>query len=146
VNEPPPRIVLLVEDDTNYARLVARAVADDGGIRLVHLESGEAVLAYLGREGPWGDPASSPCPDLVLLDLRLPGMDNREVLRHLREDPATRDVPVIVMTTTAEQRDDPNATADGPSGYAVKPADGRRFRRLVQQVVAHWTGRDERPA
>jgi two-component system response regulator len=138
--EPPPKVVLLVEDDPDHAELVARAVADERGLRLVHLGDGETVLAYLGREGPWADPASSPRPDLVLLDLRLPGMEGREVLRHLRESPATRDVPVIVMTT-AEARDDEQVAVDAPSGYAVKPIDGERFRRLVQEVVAHWTGR-----
>jgi CheY-like chemotaxis protein len=129
-----------VEDDPDHAELVARAVADEDGIRLVHLGDGQAVLAYLGREGSWADPAVSPRPDLVLLDLRLPGMEGREVLRRLRDTPLTRDVPVILMTTS-EPRDDERVAADGASGYAVKPIDGQRFRRLVRDLVARWTGR-----
>lgn len=129
-----------MEDDPDHAELVARAVADEDGIRLVHLGDGQAVLAYLGREGSWADPAASPRPDLVLLDLRLPGMEGREVLRRLRDTPLTRDVPVIVMTT-AEPREDEGVAADAASGYAVKPIDGQRFRRLVRDLVARWTGR-----
>jgi CheY-like chemotaxis protein len=129
-----------VEDDPDHAELVARAVADEDGIRLVHLGDGQAVLAYLGREGSWADPAVSPRPDLVLLDLRLPGMEGREVLRRLRDTPLTRDVPVILMTTS-EPRDDERVAADAASGYAVKPIDGQRFRRLVRDLVARWTGR-----
>jgi two-component system response regulator len=129
-----------VEDDPDHAELVARAIAEEPGIRLVHLGDGQAVLAYLGREGSWADPASSPRPDLILLDLRLPGMEGREVLRHVREAPTTRDVPVIVMTT-ADPRDDERVPADAASAYAVKPIDGRRFRRLVRELVARWTGR-----
>jgi len=140
VDPSASKVVLLVEDDPDHAELVARALAEEDGIRLVHLGDGQAVLAYLGREGPWADPASSPRPDLILLDLRLPGMEGREILHHLREAPATRDVPVIVMTT-AEPRGDERTVADAVSGYAVKPIDGQRFRSLVRDLVARWTGR-----
>jgi CheY-like chemotaxis protein len=83
-------VVLLIEDDPDHAELVVRALAEDGDrVRLVHLANGGAALQYLEREGGWADPDASPRPDLILLDLRLPGMSGGHPL-HLADPGGAR--------------------------------------------------------
>ena len=94
------KTILLVEDDSAHAELVVRTLEGAGERRIVHLSDGEAALAYLTRQNPYADPSTSPRPDLVLLDLRLPKVDGLEVLREIKSEPQLRQVPVLVLTTS----------------------------------------------
>jgi CheY-like chemotaxis protein len=135
-------VVLLVEDDPDHAELVARALAElDDPVRLVHVSDGSSALAYLVREAPWTEPESSPRPDLVLLDLRLPGTSGAEVLRRIKAEPRLHGIPVIVLSTSEVRGDLGAAEGEQADGCAVKPIDGERFRVLVQELVSSWTGR-----
>jgi CheY-like chemotaxis protein len=142
IEEPAP-VVLLVEDDPDHAELVARALAGrPDPARLVHVSDGGAALAYLAREGRWSDPESSPRPDLILLDLRLPGTSGAEVLRRIKATPGLNGIPVVVLSTS-EVREDLERPKDARAdACAVKPIDGEGLRVLVQEIVSSWTGRD----
>jgi CheY-like chemotaxis protein len=142
LSERSPRVVLLVEDDPDHAQLVSRAL-DAGPIRLVHVSDGGAALAYLGRAGTWTDPEMSPRPDLVLLDLRLPGMDGGEVLRQIKAAPALREIPVVILSTSEARGDLGTAGGEQADACAVKPIDGDSFRELVQELVSSWTAGEE---
>jgi CheY-like chemotaxis protein len=130
-------VVLLVEDDPDHAELVSRAL--DGEVRLVHVSDGESALAYLGRAGRWADPEASPRPALVLLDLRLPGVDGGEVSRRIKDAPALREIPVVILSTSEARGDRGPAGGEHADACAVKPIDGEGFRELVRELVSSWT-------
>ena len=143
MGERAAAVVLLVEDDPDHAELVTRALAEsDDRVRLVHVSDGSSALAYLAREAPWSEPESSPCPDLVLLDLRLPGTSGAEVLRRIKAEPHLHGIPVIVLSTSEVRGDLGAAEGVQADGCAVKPIDGEGFRVLVRELVSSWTGRD----
>jgi CheY-like chemotaxis protein len=133
-------VVLLVEDDPDHAELVSRALANDTErVRLVHLANGDAALDYLERNGAWAEPEMSPRPDLVLLDLRLPGMSGGEVLRRIRDTPSLCEIPVVILSTSETREDLAVAAGGRADACAVKPIDGEGFRTLVKQLVSEWT-------
>src|SRR2546423_9887765 len=108
-------MLLLIEDNPADAALVEGLVAEDGI---------ELVSASTGREGI--EHARDDAPDIVLLDLGLPDMNGREVLRALREDPATADLPVVVVTADASSASEQELREAGASGFETKPIDLRR--------------------
>jgi CheY-like chemotaxis protein len=133
-------VVLLVEDDPDHAELVVRALADDGDrVRLVHLANGDAALEYLERNGAWADPDMSPRPDLILLDLRLPGISGGEVLDRIRAVPSLCEIPVVILSTSRTREDLAVAAGGRADACAVKPMDGEGFRELVRELVWAWT-------
>lgn len=133
-------VVLLVEDDPDHAELVSRALASDSErVRLVHLAHGDAAIDYLERNGAWAEPAMSPRPDLILLDLRLPGMSGGEVLRRIRDTPSLCEIPVVILSTSETREDLAVAAGGRADACAVKPIDGEGFRTLVKQLVSEWT-------
>jgi len=146
MSQDRPTVVLLVEDDPDHAELVARALAEPrAAVRLVHVWDGLSALEYLNHEGPWLDPAESPRPDLVLLDLRLPGMSGGEVLRRIKSNGDLGGVPVVILSTSEARGELPAAEGAQADECAVKPVDGERFRRLVRDLVSTWAGRASSP-
>lgn len=137
--ETTPRIVLLVEDDSAHAELATRALTVGScPKRIVHVLDGAAALDYVLRYGQYADPADSPTPDLVLLDLRLPRMDGLEVLQQIRSSDTARCLPVVVLSTSGAERDIGLAYAAGANGYVVKPDDFRLFARLMEDLGTYW--------
>ena len=126
--------VLLVEDNPADARLT-REVLKGGTMRnnLTVVTDGAEALSYLRREGPYSDALR---PDVVLLDLNLPKMDGREVLKRIRMDPALRSIPVIVLTTSGAEGDVAGAYAERADSYLQKPVDMQAFSRIVEGLVA----------
>lgn len=131
-----PMEILLVEDSLTAARLTIGALRN-GGIehRLTWLSDGDDAVAFLRRDGKY---ARAPHPDLVLLDLMLPGRDGREVLADLRSNPETSQTPVIIMTGTV---DAPAAEAIehlNVEGFLKKPVDLNAFLSLVEKLKDFW--------
>jgi two-component system, chemotaxis family, response regulator Rcp1 len=126
--------VLLVEDSPADARLT-REVLKGGNIRnhLTVVTDGVEALSYLRREGRYCDALR---PDVVLLDLNLPKMDGREVLKRIRTDPALWSIPVIVLTTSGAEGDVAGAFAERADSYLQKPVDLEAFTRVVEGLVA----------
>ncbi|HJU00875.1 MAG TPA: response regulator [Actinomycetes bacterium] len=128
--------VLLVEDDPDHVFLVRRALADVAGteVTVEVAGDGEQAVERLARSrfGPGGR------PQLVLLDLRMPRMDGLEVLRRIRADEATAELPVVVLTSSERPEDREAAVAAGASWFVCKPIDGRRFRAEIQQLADRW--------
>lgn len=129
----PSKPILLVEDDTVDVMTVKRALKEVGvGNPVVAVEQGEAALAYLRA------PASvRPC--IILLDLNMPIMSGIEFLREAKADPALRGIPVVVLTTSAEQHDKLSSFDLGVAGYMAKPVDYRRFVEVVREIDQYWT-------
>ncbi len=131
-----PIQILLVEDNPGDARLAVEALKDSK-VRnsLHHVGDGVEALAYLRREAPFAD---APVPDLILLDLNMPRKDGREVLAEIKEDPDLRLVPVVVLTTSAAERDLLKTYDLHANAYVVKPLDLDQFIEVVQAIESFW--------
>jgi two-component system response regulator len=129
--------VLLVEDDADHVFLVRRALADLPGteVTVEVAGDGEQAAERLARRSWFGGGGR---PQLVLLDLKMPRMDGLEVLRRIRADEATAELPVVVLTSSERPEDREAAVAAGATWFVCKPLDGHRFRSEVQQLADRW--------
>jgi CheY-like chemotaxis protein len=131
-----PIEILLVEDSPHDARLTVQALREGkvrNNVRVV--EDGEEAMAILRREGR---EAAAPRPDLILLDLNLPGMDGREVLEEIKEDPDLRRIPVVIMTNSRAERDILQAYNLHANCYVTKPVDMDQFIGAVKKIEDFW--------
>ena len=127
-----PSMILLIEDNPDDVELTRMALADNNiANELVVATSGDAALAIL-----FADDAAAPL--LILLDLKLPRVNGVEVLRRIREHPRTRLVPVIVLTSSDEQRDLIESYSLGANSYVRKPVDYTEFVTAVRQLGIYW--------
>jgi CheY-like chemotaxis protein len=134
-----PITILLVEDDPAHAEIVRRNLADFRvANRIYHVEDGQAALDFLFHQAAYGDPQSSPRPDLVLLDLRLPKVDGQEVLRRIKDNEDLRRIPTVVLTTSAAELDMVQAYTHGAGSYLVKPVDFEKFSGLMEAFGFYW--------
>lgn len=131
--------VLLVEDDPGDQALTRRAL-EKGKIKvdLRIVCDGEEALHYLRRQGDYADPASSPRPDLVLLDLNLPKVDGRQVLEQMRDDDSLRRIPVVALTTSKQEEDIVKTYELGVNSYITKPVEMQSFVETLQQLGNYW--------
>jgi CheY-like chemotaxis protein len=118
--------VLYIEGNLSNLRLVERVVSRRAGVRLI-----SAMRPQLGL-----DLAAEHHPDLLLLDLHLPDLDGEEVLRRLRADPHTADVPVVVISADVRPEDIGRVLAAGARDYLTKPLDVDRFRAVVDRLLS----------
>jgi CheY-like chemotaxis protein len=126
--------IVLAEDDDGHAYLV-RANLEEAGVvnRIVHVRDGQEALDFVRCEGPYaGRPADGPV--LVLLDINMPRVDGVEVLRRLKADPHTAQVPVIVLTTTDDPREVRRCYDLGCNNYVTKPVEYARFVEAVRRL------------
>ena len=134
-----PLTILLVEDNLPHAELVKRTLeAHQIAHRIYHVGDGEAALAYLFRQGEYADPATSPRPHVVLLDLRLPRLSGLEVLKAVRASRELHTVPVVVLTTSTAERDVVCAYEYHVNSYLVKPVDYAQFAQLMHDLCFYW--------
>jgi CheY-like chemotaxis protein len=141
-----PIVILLVEDDPAHAEIVRRNLADFRvANRLQHVIDGQAALDYLYRQGDFIDPANSPRPGLVLLDLRLPRVDGLEVLKTIKNDPALSRIPVVILTTSAAEADMVRAYDNHANSFMVKPVDHKQFVALMETIGYYWLAWNEFP-
>ena len=131
--------ILLAEDDPGDQELTRRALQVDAvrtDLRIV--EDGEEALEYLRREGAYADPDVSPRPDLMLLDLNMPRMNGRELLKILKDDPDLGRIPVCVLTTSEQEADILRSYDLGCNSYIQKPVEMDQFVSAVQKLGQYW--------
>ena len=141
-----PVLVMLVEDNVDHAELVMRTMAEHrvaNNIR--HIADGEQALDYLFRRGKFTDPATSPRPHLILLDLRLPRVDGLEVLKAIKESEDLRQIPVVVLTTSEAERDVARAYQYHANSYLVKPVGYEDFGDLMNDLGFYWLSWNTHP-
>lgn len=137
--------ILLVEDSASDAELALHALADHNlACQVLHLQDGAQALDYLFRRGEFAGRAAGN-PAVVLLDLKMPKVDGIEVLRRIRAEPALSTIPVVVMTSSREDRDVEAVYRLGANAYVVKPMGFGRFVDTVRQVGAFWAILNEPP-
>lgn len=134
-----PVVILLIEDNMAHAELITRNFeAHRVANRLYHVADGEAALNYLFRRGAYADPARSPRPQLILLDLRLPKVDGLEVLQAIKTAPEVCTIPVVILTTSAVEQDALRAYELHVNSYLVKPVDFDQFSALMEKLSFYW--------
>jgi len=142
-----PKTILLVEDNPDDVELTRIAFAEAGSDhRLAVVSDGAEALDYLMGRGRHADRAGAELPTLVLLDLNLPKLDGREVLEAIRANDATRKLPVVVLTTSAEPFDVDQVYALGANSYIQKPVEFERFVDVVRQIGLYWLALNQPPA
>jgi CheY-like chemotaxis protein len=143
---PEPTVVLLVEDNPDHEELIRRALDERSApVSLRVARHGEEALDYLLRRGAWLDPARSPRPRVVLLDLRLPRVDGFQVLEAIKANPPLADIPVVILTTSESEQDMARAYERHANSYLVKPVDHVRFGELVASVESYWLQLNRQP-
>lgn len=134
-----PAVILLAEDDPGDQELTRRAL-EQSRIRneLYIVEDGEEALDYLLRRGKYEDPASSPKPDLMFLDLNIPKMDGKQLLKQIRADPNLRRIPVVALTTSKQESNIIRTYDLGANSYIVKPVNMDQFINAIKVLKDYW--------
>lgn len=131
-----PVEILLVEDSPSDANLTMRSLNNPKLLNTLNwVDTGEAAMDYLHRRGPY---AKAVRPDLILLDLNLPGMDGREVLTEIKTDLGLKSIPVVILTTSADERDVLRSYSLNANCYVTKPVDIQQFIHVIQLINEFW--------
>jgi two-component system response regulator len=140
------RKILLVEDNPSDVALTVRAL-EKGRItnEVVVVEDGQAALDFLWARGGYEGRDLSSQPALILLDLKLPKVDGLTVLRELRNDPRTRRLPVVILTSSTEESDKAEGYDLGVNSYIRKPVDFDQFVAAVANLGLYWLVLNEEP-
>jgi len=135
----PPIEVLLIEDNPNDVEMTLYAFEQYRLSNRVHVvRDGAEALDYIFGAGAYAGRNVEDVPRVILLDLKLPKVDGIEVLRRLKADPRTWAIPVVVMTSSREERDVVETYKLGANSYIVKPLDFVKFTEAVRQVGLYW--------
>lgn len=141
-----PLNLLLVEDNDAHAEMVKRSFAQHKLMnQIFHVDDGQKALDYIFREGEYSDVEKYPSPHCVLLDLRLPKIDGLEVLRRIKSDENTRKTPVVILTTSAADKDIAQSYKYHANSYIVKPMDFSEFESLIDNLGHYWLAWNQNP-
>lgn len=141
-----PRTVLLVEDDAQDERLALRALRGvTAGSRVDVVRDGAEACDYLLRSGAYAGWSTRPLPAVILLDIKLPKLSGLDVLARLRQWKATRTIPVVMLTSSDDERDVVTSYELGANSYVRKPVEADAFSRAVRQLGLYWLDVNELP-
>ncbi len=131
--------VLLVEDNLDDVGLVTRALKKHNlGNKLIHLPDGAEALDFIFARNNYAHRSMEQKPKVILLDLKMPKVDGLQVLKAIRNDERTKLIPVVIMTSSAEQRDIIESYGLGVNAYVVKPLDFDSFSKAVVELGLFW--------
>ena len=131
--------ILLVEDNAADAEMTMRALRRNNIVNKLHwVKDGAEALDYMFRTGSYSSRDRASSPRLIMLDIKMPKVDGIEVLRRLKADAATSSVPVVVMTSSNEERDVVETYRLGVNSYIVKPVEFEDFLETVAKIGLYW--------
>ena len=131
--------ILLVEDNSADEELTLLALQENGIANRIHVaRDGEEAQDFLFARGAYAGRANERLPKVVLLDLKLPKVDGLQVLEAIRADPRTRMIPVVILTSSREDRDRISGYTAGVNSYIQKPVDFQQFREVVRELGMYW--------
>jgi chemotaxis family two-component system response regulator Rcp1 len=134
--EVQPAEILLIEDNPVDILMTRRALQEDCGCNNLHVvEDGEEAMDFLHQRGRYAD---APLPDLILLDLNLPKKSGREILAEIKQDPALMHIPVVVLTTSQEEKDILLSYKLHANCFITKPMDLEQFIEAIKCVGGFW--------
>ena len=132
-----PLVILLVEDDLADQKLIKISLRNEKiDNDLFTVQSGEEGMDFLYRRGKYND--GTPQPDLILLDLNMPGMGGKEFLRRIKEDEKVKQIPVVILTTSEAEKDIIDSYKLQASGYVHKPVTLEEFKEAMKKLKQYW--------
>lgn len=135
-SELEPLTILLVEDDPADQKLIRISLEEQELASNLHIaQSGEEALEFLCRRGKY---VGAPRPDLILLDLNIPGMGGKEFLRRIKEDQNLRQIPVVVLTISEAEKDIVDSYKLYASGYVHKPMTLKELEKAMEKLKEYW--------
>lgn len=131
--------ILIVEDNRYDAELTIRALKKQNlANKLIHLSDGAEALDFLFATGKYAERNPELVPRVVFLDLKMPKVDGIGVLKAIKSDPRTRTIPVVILTSSAEDPDIKTCYAMGANSYIVKPVEFENFAKIVSDLGLYW--------
>jgi len=141
-----PFNILIVEDEEAHAALTERAIRKAGRANRIDIVTdGEEALDYLFNCRKYSDASKYPCPGLIVLDIKLPGIDGIEVLRRIKTHPVLKKIPVIMLTTSKREEDIAASYGSYANSYLTKPVGFKEFEAKVMQIETYWMKLNEPP-
>jgi CheY-like chemotaxis protein len=133
-------IIILMADDDEEDRTFAKKALKKSRLcnELRFVEDGEELMDYLKRRGKYADPVKSPVPGLILLDLNMPKKDGREALKEIKDAPALKEIPVVVLTTSESEDDVHKAYGLGANSYISKPVTMSGMVKVMTGLGKYW--------
>ena len=139
--------ILLVEDNPADAEMTIRALRKVNlANKLVHVDDGSRALDFLFAKGEFEARKGSLQPKVILLDIKMPKVDGIEVLRKIKAEESTRMIPVVIMTSSKEEKDMLTSYSLGVNSYVVKPVNFESFARAVSELGLYWLMTNNIPA
>jgi two-component system response regulator len=133
--------ILVVEDDAGDQEITRRALHRDNYQAKLHIvKDADEALDYLHHRGAYEDHATSPRPDLILLDLNLPRGSGQQVLGKVKGDSDLRRIPTVIVSTSARSRDIRESYDLGCNGYLIKPLEAHRYIAALRELYTYWFG------
>jgi len=132
-----PLVILLVEDDLGDQKLIKISLRNEKIANTPYtVQSGEEGMDFLHHRGQYSD--GTPQPDLILLDLNMPGMGGKEFLRRIKEDEELKQIPVVILTTSEAEKDILDSYKLQASGYVHKPVTLEEFKVAMKKLKEYW--------
>jgi two-component system, response regulator len=145
MNRDAPVDILLVADDPSDLALMMHALERNSLTNHIQVARGGKALNFLLCRGPHADRSIDAPPKVVLLDWKLPLVDELDVLRQVKADTRTRTIPIVVLTSSSEERDVLESYQLGVNSYIIKPADLGQFSASVRQIGMYWMRLNRQP-
>jgi CheY-like chemotaxis protein len=137
--------ILLVEDNPDDAKLVIQSLKENHlANNLVHLKDGGEALDFIFARGPYEQRDAQEIPRVILLDLKMPKIDGLEVLKQLKANEKTKAIPIVIMTSSENERDLMESRSLGVNSYVVKPVEFGSFAKIVAELGMYWLLLNER--
>ena len=146
MHEPKPVEILLVEDNPNDVELTLQALrASHLANDIMVVRDGAEALDFIMCRGPFADRDITNWPKVILLDLKLPKVDGIEVLRQTKADPRTKMIPIVVLTSSTQDKDIVESYQLGVNSYIAKPVDFQQFTESVKHLGLYWLVYNQSP-
>jgi CheY-like chemotaxis protein len=131
--------ILIADDDLDDRAWIEQAYLESGvDNQLTFVQDGNELLQYLHRQGRFSAPGAAPRPDLILLDLNMPGMDGRQALTQVKSEPDIRRIPVVVLTVSSDEQDIRHTYDHGGAGFIIKPETFDGMVEVVKVLNQYW--------
>jgi CheY-like chemotaxis protein len=138
--------ILLVDDDPNHRFLIRRLLSrTEARIEVTELEDGQQTLDYVYGRRDYSDRGKYPYPDLILLDIKMPGVDGLKVLQVLKRDKQTQHVPIVILTTSSLEEEIAESYRQGANAFVTKPTGFEDFAKAMGSVVDFWVSAAKLP-
>lgn len=131
--------IILVEDNPDDAMLTKRALKNNNiSNSIIHLKNGAEAIDFIFNGGIYDDRKFTAFPKIILLDLKMPKINGMEVLEKIKSDPNTKKIPVVILTSSAEDPDIKKCYELGANSYIVKPVEFENFTKTVVDLGLYW--------